>query len=562
MLLSLRLRSAALLTFALVLLCAPVQAQVRIAPAGGDEVVEASGGADLERIVSTGDELELERRWSDALSHYEEALQQYPDHPELTRRLQLAKLHFDLGRRFADRSYSQSLGQMSDEEALAIYSEVLLKLQSHYVAEPHWKHLVDWGTSGLEVALTDPDFLSKNLPYMSGADIDAFRGQLRNWLSNQQIRDRFDARDVVAGAARMTEEHLRLPRPLVIMEYTCGATNSLDDYSAFLTSAQLGDVYSQIDGNFVGLGVELKSDQGALLIVNVIPASPAERSGIRGGDRIVKIDGQSTNEMSTDGAASLLQGPEGSSVRLILESATGERRDLAVRREHVEVPSVSDVKLLDPDRGIGYLKLTCFQKSTTRDVEAALWQLHRQGMKSLVMDLRGNPGGLLTTSVEVADKFIEQGSIVSTRGRNPNEDFNYTAHRQGTWRMPLVVLIDGDSASASEIFAGAIQDHRRGTIVGTRSYGKGSVQGIFPLAPVAKLPGAGLRLTTAKFYSPLGRAYAKIGVEPQVPVTVTARPINGQLPSAGTTEDDPFIATALGVARRQMARSPAGAPQG
>lgn len=128
---------------------------------------------------------------------------------------------------------------------------------------------------------------------------------------------------------------------------------------------------------------------------------------------------------------------------------------------------------------MGYFRLNCFQKTTSRDIDAALWKLHRDGMKSLVMDLRGNPGGLLTAAVEVVDKLVEDGVIVTTRGRSSLEDYSYTAHKAGTWRVPLVVLIDGDSASASEIFAGAIRDHRRGTIVGQRSYGKGSVQGIF-----------------------------------------------------------------------------------
>ena len=168
-------------------------------------------------------------------------------------------------------------------------------------------------------------------------------------------------------------------------------------------------------------------------------------------------------------------------VELTIQSPSSAARKLAVRRQHVEVPSIDDVKIVDRESGIGYLKLTCFQKTTSRDLDAALWRLNREGMRSLIMDLRGNPGGLLTSSVEVVDKFVDEGVIVSTRGRSSLEDYNYTAHKAGTWDVPLVVLIDGDSASASEIFAGAIRDHRRGTIVGQRSYGKGSVQGIFPL---------------------------------------------------------------------------------
>jgi carboxyl-terminal processing protease len=188
------------------------------------------------------------------------------------------------------------------------------------------------------------------------------------------------------------------------------------------------------------------------------------------------------------------------------------QRDITVRRESVEVPSLENVKLLDPATGVAYVKIPAFQKTTPTDMENALWDLHKQGMRSLIIDLRGNPGGLLTASVELADKFIAEGGIVSTRGRSEPENFSYRAHRPGTWRVPLVVLIDGDSASASEIFAGAIKDSGRGKIVGARSYGKGSVQGIFPLGK----NGAGARLTTAKFYSPLGHPITNVGVTPDI----------------------------------------------
>ena len=198
-------------------------------------------------------------------------------------------------------------------------------------------------------------------------------------------------------------------------------------------------------------------------------------------------------------------------------------RQLSIRRRRVEVPSVDRVQMLDAREASATCSLTCFQKTTRRDLEAALWQLHREGMKSLVIDLRGNPGGLLITAVEVVELFVDHGVIVSTRGRSAQEDFTYTSHGQATWQTPLVVLIDQDSASAAEIFAGAIRDHHRGTLVGVRSFGKGSVQGIFPLESSE----AGLRLTTAKFYSPDGHPYARVGVEPDVQVRQAARPIDG-----------------------------------
>jgi carboxyl-terminal processing protease len=239
------------------------------------------------------------------------------------------------------------------------------------------------------------------------------------------------------------------------------------------------------------------------------------------GERILGVNGTSVRDVTTDVAADLLKGEQGTVVEVELASADGRQRRLQVRRDRVEVPSVEDVQMLDAAAGVAYFRISSFQKTTSRDVDAALWKLHREGMRSLIVDVRGNPGGLLNESVEVADRFLQAGTIVATQGRSIRENYDYKAHRVGTWRMPLVVLIDSESASASEIFAGAIRDHSRGTVVGDRSYGKGSVQGIFPLRIVK----AGVRLTTAKFYSPSGRAISQGGVEPNVLVRSASKPV-------------------------------------
>ncbi|HEX3869216.1 MAG TPA: S41 family peptidase, partial [Pirellulales bacterium] len=446
-----------------------------------------------------------------------------------------------------------SLTKMSASEALELYAEVLLKVQSHYVNAPDWKYLVDRGTTNFEQALADPTFIQNNLPRHAPTQIERFRRELRMRLTSSGVTAKVDnrqaARLVAATAGRLGHEQLGLNEAATILEYVCGATNALDPYSTFLTTGQLNEVYSQIEGNFVGLGVELKANEGSLLIVKVIAGSPAERGGIVSGDRIVAVDGRTTQELSTDQAANMLQGKEGTVVQVTAIAPGGKPRTMNIRREQVEVPSVDDAQIIDKTFGIGYLKLTCFQKTTSRDLDAALWKLHREGMKSLIMDLRGNPGGLLTTSVEVVDKFVDRGVIVSTKGRSSQEDYVYSAHEAGTWHVPLVVIIDGESASASEIFAGAIRDHRRGTIVGTRSYGKGSVQGIFPL----NTANSGLRLTTAKFYSPNGQPYSLVGVSPDMQVQQTARPAEG-VDAQPIAKGDAALEAATGVARRQVAR--------
>ena len=412
------------------------------------------------------------------------------------------------------------------------------------------------GVNDLEAAMTEKAFRDRNLPGVDDGRVDDFRYAVRRMMAVEVVQSREAAVDVVSRIAELGRERIGAEPVAVVLECMCGAANSLDTYSTYLTPDQLNDVYSQIEGNFVGLGIEIKARDGALEIIRVIPNSPAERAGLRGGDRIVAVDDQPTRDVTTDKAASLLQGKAGSIARLAVLAGGDQIRNVSVRRERVEVPSIDGARIIDSTYGIGYLKLTCFQKTTARDLDVALWNLHRAGMRSLIMDLRGNPGGLLITAVEVVDKFVESGKIVITRGRTSQEDLTYSAHAVGTWSVPLIVLIDENSASAAEIFAGAIRDHQRGAIVGTRSYGKGSVQGIFPLNGSE----AGVRLTTARFYSPLGRAYSHVGVEPDQALTVHRV---ARVTEAGETvetpdQEDQYLDAAIQVARRSVAQIQSG----
>lgn len=502
------------------------QAQVsqKFTPVGGESVATAVVAQPevISSLVEKGRSLETSGRWAEALSHYEEALREHPNDAVLTGRFDSARLHYSLEQRYDDRSFRDSVATLRQREALELYGDLLSKIGTHYYTTPPWADLFQRGAQSLDIALADPKFLKSNNIRANAAQIEQLRTSLRQLSSRYRIASRNDAMNVASQAAQLGRKQIGLAESATILEFTAAAASALDHYSAFLTADQLRDIYSQIEGNFVGLGVELKADNGALLIVHVIPNSPAQAAGILDGDRIVAVGGQSTGKMSTDEAASLLTGVENSVCQVSVVSPGQAARELSVRRAHVEVPSLEDVKIIDAAHGVAYVRIPAFQKTTARDLEAALWDLHSKGMRSLVLDLRGNPGGLLTASVEVADKFIADGSIVSTRGRSEQENFNYRAHRPGTWRVPLVVLIDGDSASASEIFAAAIKDSQRGVVIGTRSYGKGSVQGIFPLG----YAGAGARITTAKFFSPMGHPIANVGVTPDIDSRRATQPAN------------------------------------
>jgi carboxyl-terminal processing protease len=536
-----------------------VLAAALVAPAARGQTVELAAPIpatdDLATVFEKGARLEGERKWAEALSFYEDALRHHPTRTDLVQRVTLARAHYDVSRRYGDDTFTTAVGQLRDRDALAIYDEVLIKIQSNYVHQPNWQQIVYSGLTNLEVALTEPAFTEKNFTRVPGDQLTNLARDVRQIATSRRVDDRYQAVAHIDTLARTLDQRYGLPSRAIVMEFASGATAGLDEYSGFLTGGQMDEVFSQIEGNFVGLGVELKTEPAGLFIVNVIPAGPAAQGGIRPGDRIVEVDRKSTADNSPDSLADMLRGVEGSQVEVVVQASDGQTRRLRLTRRRVEVPSVVDVKLIDEDQRIGYFKLTSFQKTTSRDVDAALWKLHDEGMRHLIVDVRGNPGGLLKAAVDVADKFVMEGMIVSTKGRSPRENFDHRGQLAGTWRVPLVVLIDHDSASAAEIFAGAISDHHRGKVIGVKSYGKGSVQGIFPLAAA----NVGVRLTTAKWYTPSGQAISGAGVTPDIVVpgaapaqrTIAARPVDGVVPAAAP-EDDPILRAGMEEARSQL----------
>lgn len=462
------------------------------------------------KALSQGLEMEKEQLWSEAVRHYESASRDFPKNATLYQRLIISRLHYDVNRRYQDESFLASVRELSTSQALDLYSEVLANLNTHYVDTVDWQRIMIHGTAALEVALTEEKFVGRMLANAPAERIEAFRQSIHRKTRNRSTATRFDLRGTVAFVAQIAQRELGLSGTATVLEFLGGTVSTLDPYTRLLSPNQLDEMFSNIEGNFVGLGIELKTTGDSLQILSVIPKGPAQEAGILPGERIVRVENARTDNVSPEVVADLLRGLEHTYVSLTVIGKDDQPRDMSVQRRRVEVPCVENVRFVNVDKRVGYLRLTNFQKTTTRDVERALRDLHKQGMKSLIIDLRGNPGGLLSAAVEVADRFLQSGKIVTTRGRNARENFEYRAHATNTWSVPLVVLIDNDSASASEIFAGAIADSKRGAIIGETSYGKGSVQGIFRM-DAAKF---GLCITTAKFYSPSGRAISRNGVIP------------------------------------------------
>lgn len=491
-----------------------------------------------EEVLRVGKALEQQRRWQEAIQHYEKSLKLLPLNKQITERMQISRVHLDVTRRYADRSFIESVERSTPAQSIEVYQDVVSKLETYYVDSIDYYKLALYGTAFLEVALTEREFIQKHLSKTPAASIENFRRNVHRLVFGKKVGNANELKNLALLVASEAQEQIGLMPTATLFEFISGSVGLLDPYSSILTPGEYREIMSQIEGNLIGLGVELWAEGNELRIVDVFKGSPAAQAGLLPGHYILEVDGQTIVSIGAKRAADMLRGPENSSVKLVISSGGDQSVAIDVVRRRVEIPSVSSAEMRNGQ--IGYIRITNFQKTTVNEVSRALFDLSSQGMKSLVIDLRRNPGGLLESAVELADYFIVRGGIVSTRGRNTSENRNYTAHAAGTWDMPLVVLIDAESASASEIFAGAIRDHDRGYIVGQISYGKGSVQGVFP----SERGIGGLRLTVSRFYSPSGTAISQRGITPHVmvpeepdttPTTLVAlKPPVESVPSQGT----------------------------
>ena len=290
-----------------------------------------------------------------------------------------------------------------------------------------------------------------------------------------------------------------------------GMLGSLDPHSAYLTPDLYRDLEVETRGSFGGLGIEITIKNDLLTVVAPIEGTPAYQAGIKAGDQIIKINDDFTKGMALTDAVKLMRGPRGSKIHLTIHrESVSDLFTVAVTREVIKIQSVKTKNLKD---GYAYIRITTFQDGTSDDVEKAMAKFQKENhgrIKGLVLDLRDDPGGLLNQAVRVSDEFLDGGLIVYTQGRLESQQQKYFAHKKkDSQDYPMVVVVNGGTASASEIVAGALQDQRRAIIEGTQTFGKGSVQTILPLDD-----NSALRLTTARYYTPNGRSIQAVGITP------------------------------------------------
>jgi len=319
--------------------------------------------------------------------------------------------------------------------------------------------------------------------------------------------------EVLVEVLRQIEENYVEPQDPQELIYGAikGMVRSLDPHSSFMTKDEHNELMLETKGSFTGIGIEITMQDGVLTVVSPIEGTPADKAGIKSGDKIIKIEEESTQDMTMMEAVKRIRGPKGTMVNLTI-AREGEPNPLAfsITRDVIPLRSVRH-HFLTPE--IGYVRISTFQSKTAKDLKVALDELEKDNkLHGLILDLRNNPGGLLSQAEEVSDIFLDSGIIVSTKGRISSQDRETVARKNEKPRnYQIIVLVNGGSASASEIVAGALQDNKRALILGTRTFGKGSVQTILPLSD-----GTALRLTTARYYTPSGKSIQSSGINPDI----------------------------------------------
>ncbi len=494
-----------------------------------------------------------EEKWSKAHRFY--AMLQRVDEKdkEIERLREQAARHARLGIIYKDQ---ETVDRRTENVTYDLLENSLRLVSDNYFSEPDFSKMVIGGLDNL-VALCNTKKLytgPKSSPAFDGVANpvarEHFLGKIEELRRQATTQRRFGYKDVLRTFETLrgiSRESVNLPQELLIIEFLEGCLAELDDFTSIVWPADAEDFDKMMIGEFRGVGIQLGLDEFTerLKVVTPLENSPALRAGIQPGDLIIKVDGETTAGWTTDKAVREITGKEGSQVVLtIFRPETGDEIDYPLERSRIQLTTVRGVEriggtdqwdyMLDREAGIAYARLTGFNPESHEELRIALRDARKQGMRGLVLDLRGNPGGLLDVAVDTVSMFVEKGDVVSTRGRVENRQRLRVRGEAEFSDLPLVVLVNEGSASASEILAGALQDHERAIVFGDRTFGKGSVQRVLALDRGFNLRrrarGARLKLTTALYYLPSGRSPHKAspdaeiwGVDPDLQIRLTPK---------------------------------------
>lgn len=422
---------------------------------------------------------------------------------------------------------------------LSMLRQTLSRAAHHHISNPGYAPLLNGSLESLSVMAETPGLGEAFVQFKNPKKVAAFKEGLQS--ISKKLNDvknplnYLEASDLVDQVSTLNAITVELPEAVLVYEMTDGATSKLDDFTSIIWPHDLEQFARNVDGKFYGVGIQISARDGRLTVVSPLEGTPAHHAGITAGDVIAEVDGVRTDDWTLDKAVREITGPENTTVKLGIERAGQPKLKVyQIKRAEIVIESVKgwDHKAgggwdyyIDRKSKIGYVRLTQFIPQTVEGLDAAIKEMEgADGLNALIVDLRGNPGGLLSSAIDISDRFVGNGTIVSTVNSLGKETRRYTADKGSTVKnIPLAVLVNQGSASASEIVSGAMQDYQRGLIVGTRSFGKGSVQDLYPIDGRT----AALKLTTQYYRLPAGRIIhrkpgAKTwGIEPDVNIPVT-----------------------------------------
>jgi carboxyl-terminal processing protease len=417
-------------------------------------------------------------------------------------------------RRLRDKPSQALLADLTPSKALTLYTKVLRDLQKNYFegSKVTPADLFQYGVQEMRLALEDDAFLPGDV---KPAALEALKSRLDSLRDDPPaLKEPADARRHLESVL-LAASDLGLKPTAVLVEFVSGACNALDEYTGYLSPTRLAQIEDDLNGKFVGIGIDVavctNKDRKQLVIKRVYPDSPALKEALEVDQIILSIDGQTPDPADPGALIARLKGEAGTKVELEVEyAASGMKRKVPVERQPVAIPSVERAEY-DMGTGIGYIRIIAFQKTTPQELRSELLMLRSEptGLKALILDLRGNLGGSFDAGLQVAEQFLTDGVIVHTQMRTKEEARR--ASNPDALTVPLVVLVDGETASAAEIVAGALKDNHRATLVGQTTYGKGSIQCLVKLDSLK----AGMQVTVARFSSPDRVPYDGHGVTPQ-----------------------------------------------
>jgi carboxyl-terminal processing protease len=466
-------------------------------------------------------QLEADRKWEEARELYELLLSQKDPGLNIRERYQETLRRCWQVRRHKDVSYRKEVLSIEYGQAMWLH-KIITKTLLDDSAEKDKVDPTKLFRKGLEefdAALSDPNFLKEYVHASKLGEVEAFRATLKKVWGQKANLTRDEAAKQIGEVASAAARDLGLDATVVVMEFACGACYAIDEYTAYLTPNQLRELANSLArSEAIGVGLVLAVRDNRIVVQSRAMGTQAH-SQISDGDQVISVNKKLVAELPLQAVKELLEGPAGTMVDIeLLGPDDTNTRMLSLMRERAPVPSVESQML--PGLAYGYLKINSFTETTVQDVDEHLAKLSNSNMKGLILDLRENNGGVFESAIDTAQRFLSRGIITSILHRNRDKNFVYQAKNPNALTLPIVLMIDGDTASAAEVLAGALKDNDRAYVIGQTTYGKGCTQWLLelPKSKGSNIPTGGMKLTVARFFSPKGDAYSGRGVTPHFPI--------------------------------------------